>query len=171
MQNQQRQPLILTLKLDEVSQSFFNNQRDLYFPPERNFLEAHLTLFHQLPDVRVTYEHLESLVQKPFGLDCASLLFLGAGVAYRVESDELTSFHQSLKSFFEENLIPQDRQKFNPHVVIQNKVKPEIAKMLMTKLIGEFMPFEMTALGISLWRYAGGPWEFLVDYNFDKPDV
>ena len=41
-------PLILTLVLDAASQAFFDRLRRQHFPPERNVLDAHLTLFHAL---------------------------------------------------------------------------------------------------------------------------
>jgi hypothetical protein len=48
------QPLILTLQMDERSQERFDRLRELHFPPERNYLSAHLTLFHKLPGERET---------------------------------------------------------------------------------------------------------------------
>jgi len=62
----QKQPLILTLKLDEESQAFFDKQRALYFPPERNFLKAHLTLFHQLPDEPETLDYFSNFIHDSF---------------------------------------------------------------------------------------------------------
>ena len=41
--------LILTLIIDGEAQNFFNILRQRYFPAERNYLDAHLTLFHNLP--------------------------------------------------------------------------------------------------------------------------
>lgn len=84
MQAAKTQPLILTLRLDEDSQAFFNTQRRLYFPPERNFLDAHLTLFHQLPDEAATFEYLEESQQSNFSLQVSGLMNLGAGVAYKI---------------------------------------------------------------------------------------
>lgn len=43
------QPLVLTLKLDQTTFDLFNELRQQHFPPERNFLPAHVTLFHALP--------------------------------------------------------------------------------------------------------------------------
>ena len=43
-------PLIVTALLDEVAQERFDRLRREHFPPERNHLDAHLTLFHRLPD-------------------------------------------------------------------------------------------------------------------------
>ena len=42
-------PLILTLKLDQASFTRLDALRQAHFPPERNWLSAHLTLFHHLP--------------------------------------------------------------------------------------------------------------------------
>ncbi|WP_208644854.1 2'-5' RNA ligase family protein [Mucilaginibacter kameinonensis] len=50
----EKKTLILTLRLDEESQAFFDEMRKRHFPQERNFLKAHLTLFHQLPSDLVT---------------------------------------------------------------------------------------------------------------------
>ena len=70
-------PLILTLRFDERSSAFFDEQRRRYFPPARNFIPAHLTLFHHLPG-----EHLPTIQRdieacaserKPFSLDVTGL--------------------------------------------------------------------------------------------------
>ena len=46
------QPFILTLTLDETLAQTLNQLREAHFPKERNFLAAHLTLFHALPSER-----------------------------------------------------------------------------------------------------------------------
>jgi hypothetical protein len=43
------QPLILTLALDGEAFAFFDGLRRAHFPPERNVVPAHVTLFHALP--------------------------------------------------------------------------------------------------------------------------
>ena len=43
------QPLIVTLTLDAPARERFDALRRRHFPPERNHLAAHLTLFHALP--------------------------------------------------------------------------------------------------------------------------
>ena len=42
-------PLILTAQLPPDLHSWATRLRDEHFPPERNYLEAHVTLFHALP--------------------------------------------------------------------------------------------------------------------------
>jgi 2'-5' RNA ligase len=166
MQAAQKQPLILTLRVDAKSQAFFDQLRQQYFPPERNFLKAHLTLFHQLPDVEVTHQYLSSLRIAPFKLQVTGLKNLGGGVAYRVESADLMHIHHEISKLFFGVLIAQDKQGFRPHIVVQNKVLPEKAKELLGQLEAKFEPFEIQASDLDLWRYLGGPWEFVRYYSF-----
>ena len=42
-------PFVLTLELDGASFGRLNELRRRHYPPERNMVPAHLTLFHQLP--------------------------------------------------------------------------------------------------------------------------
>lgn len=153
-----QKPLILTLQLDEAGQSFFDKQRKLYFPPELNFLSAHLTLFHQLPDDVSTLGVLEQQKFERFDLQITGLRSLGGGVAYQVTSEELHKIHQILSGRFSAVLIPQDRQGFRPHITIQNKVLPATAKALLTQLQSNFQHLSAQAIGLDLWTYVGGLW-------------
>src|SRR5690349_8276110 len=96
----QKQPLILTLGIDADSQAFFNAQRKRYFPPERNYLDAHLSLFHQLPDVPETLKYFDVLQQSAFNMDVIGLMNLGAGVAYKIDSPKLLSLHKEISKQF-----------------------------------------------------------------------
>lgn len=160
------QPYILTLRMDAKNQAFFDKQRELYFPRERNFLKAHVSLFHQLPNEVSTKQQLEKVKQSPFTLKITGLQNLGAGVVYKVESEALQDLHRQLSACFKDELIPQDRQRYRPHITIQNKVTPEQAKALIEKLNADFEPFEITGIGLDLWTYRGGPWEFEAFYPF-----
>ena len=42
-------PIIVTALFGAADQAFFDAERRAYFPPERNQLAAHLTMFHHLP--------------------------------------------------------------------------------------------------------------------------
>lgn len=160
------QPLILTLKLDQESQAFFNRQRELHFPPDRNVLAAHLTLFHQLPDVPETHRYLSSRTIEAFSIEVTGLMRLGAGTAYQLGSAELHSLHRTLAAHFQGYLIPQDRQPFRPHITIQNKVSPAAANALLSTLQTDFKTFECRAVGLELWRYLDGPWEWQQLFDF-----
>ncbi|WP_244610681.1 2'-5' RNA ligase family protein [Microvirga pakistanensis] len=158
-------PLILTIALDEHSFSFFDAQRRRYFPPDRNFIPAHLTLFHHLPGDRL--DTIQDLLAKTcsaqprFRLDATHLRSLGRGVAYVLQSAELAALRASLAQEWSPWLTPQDRQKHQPHVTVQNNVDPQTARTLLRDLSESFAPFQATALGLDLWWYRGGPWEMV----------
>ena len=164
------QPLILTLKMDHRSQEYFDRQRELHFPPERNYLSAHLTLFHKLPGEHggVISADLQDLClrQTPFTLDATGLRFLGRGLAYELSSPKLMTLRRGLAERWRPWLGAQDRQGFKPHVTVQNKVSPEMARALHGQLQATFAPFEVEGLGLSLWRYLDGPWEPAGTYLF-----
>ena len=162
-------PLIVTLSLDEPAFSFFNGLRQAHFPPERNYLQAHLTLFHHLPPGEPSLiDTLERTAakHKAFPLAVTRVAFTGNGVAYKVESDELLQLHRSLQVAWSAWLTPQDRQRLWPHVTVQNKEPPEKARTLFEELSGMFTPFTAYATGLELWVYRGGPWEALATYSF-----
>jgi 2'-5' RNA ligase len=161
-------PLILTLGINEEAQQYFDDLRRLYFPPERNFLKAHLTLFHFLPDQRGIYEDVGQMAEKQpiFSLHAERIVSLGQGSAVRVKSQELMSLHRALQNSWSVLLIAQDMQKLWPHITIQNKVSPEKARELQTLLAVGFKPFRFRATGLRLWRYLGGPWEELTFFKF-----
>jgi hypothetical protein len=61
---------------------------------------------------------------------------------------------------------PQDRQKHAPHVTVQNKVAPAVARALHERLLAEFVPYDVRARGLGLWRYLGGPWDPVAAFPF-----
>jgi 2'-5' RNA ligase len=156
-------PLVLTLTLDEAATTFFNQLRQRHFPAERNYLKAHLTLFHQLPgaeaDRLVSELHSVSQQYRPLKLVVKEVRLLGRGVAYRLESVLLQQLHRQLQKQWRAYLTPQDQQKLWPHVTVQNKVSSNEAKRLHAQLSEDFTPFEVTGTGLHLWEYHGGPWQ------------
>lgn len=163
-------PIILTLQLDQNSQSFFDAQRQAYFPAERNFLRAHLTLFHHLPPQH--YQQLlagvEAICQEEevLPLQVSEVKMIGRGVAYKLESERLLHLHHKLQQSWKQWLIPQDKQRLWPHVTVQNKVQAAQAKALHQQLLSGFRPFTASGIGLQLWEYKGGPWEQLQQVNF-----
>lgn len=176
-QHEPSYPLILTLRLDEVSQAFFNAQRKLYFPAERNYLEAHLTLFHHLPKEAEVFGFLKTLSVPEFDFKITGLRNLGAGIAYRMESPELLALRATIAAKFFSHLIPQDKQGYRPHITIMNKTTPEYALELLAKLSVGFQEFTVKAVGLDLWSYLGGPWrhestmQFKSDHHDDQKAI
>jgi 2'-5' RNA ligase len=156
-------PLILTLALDAAAFARLDGLRRRHFPPERNFIPAHLTLFHQLPgaeqDGVLAELAAQAAGQPPFAMRAVGVQFLGCGVAIRLEAPELLVLRGRLAAGWAPWLGAQDRQSFHPHVTIQNKVAPAAARELHAALSAGFAPFPVDARGFLLWRYLGGPWE------------
>lgn len=155
-------PLIVTLCLDAASSQFFDRKRREHFPTERNFLAAHVTLFHHLPggseqEVRRILADAAAN-SRQFRVTVDGLRSLGRGVAYSLASADLTKLRADLAECFEPWLTPQDRQRFKPHVTVQNKVTPETARALLAALQAGFVAWDATAMGLELWAYRGGPW-------------
>jgi hypothetical protein len=161
-------PLILTLGINDEAQQYFDDLRRLYFPAERNFLKAHLTLFHLLPDEASIYDDLYQIAEKQpiFSLQGERVVSIGKGTAIKIKSQELMSLHRALQDYWSGFLSAQDKQKLWAHVTIQNKVSPETAVELQTLLNIGFKPFRFRASGFRLWRYLGGPWEELAFFKF-----
>lgn len=163
-------PLILTLTLDEATQTYFNGLRQQHFPPKINYLAAHLTLFHHLPgaDLAGISETLRQLSQplEPLPLQVTGLRSLGRGVAFTLENEQLRALHRQLQAAFAPHLTPQDQQKLQPHVTIQNKVDPAVARQLLAEMLAGFAPFGAVGTGLRLWAYRGGPWESLAEFGF-----
>ncbi len=159
---------VLTLRLDADSQAHFEGLRRRYFPPERNQIPAHLTLFHALPDGPEIDEVLEREAEGlgTFPLAVTGVRSLGKGVAYKLASSVLGGLHTRLAAEFADHLTAQDRQRLQPHIVVQNKVTPAEARELLARLSAAFEPREVEACGFDLWRYLGGPWEHAATFSF-----
>ena len=167
-------PLIVTLAFASDDFIRFDAMRRRHFPPQRNHIPAHLTLFHHLPGDREA-EVARSLADvckdiAPFALTVTGLRFLGFGSAYALRSAALDPLRATLATHWANDLTAQDRQKFTAHVTIQNKAPADLAKQLFAELEAGFEPFEVTATGLLLWRYLGGPWERAAFHAFDATD-
>lgn len=165
-------PLILTLKLDALSFGVLDELRRRHFPVERNFLFAHVTLFHKLPG-----EHEQAIRQtlQTFCLDTEvmnislpTLRFLGKGVAVELECPALLELRRKLAVEWDAWLGAQDEQKYRPHVTVQNKVTPEQARRLYDQLQRDWQTLGARGEGLLLWRYLNGPWELAHEFPFRK---
>ncbi len=156
-------PLILTLALDPAAQAQFDRLRAQHFPPERNQVPAHVTLFHALPGAEraaITADLARCCADTaPFAIQIAGLRSLGRGVAYVVQSTVLAKLRADLARTWTPWLGRQDQQGYRPHLTVQNKADPASARALLAALQARFSSFEVGATGLLLWHYRGGPWE------------
>ncbi len=162
-------PLLVTLELDAESFARLEGLRRRYFPPARNLIPAHLSLFHKLPaEERGTLERVlgEAAARVCPPLHFGRLRRLGQGMAVNVESRELDAVHQELARAFAAWLTPQDRQPFRPHVTLMNKATPEEATRAFAELEAAWTPWAGRGEALLLWRYLGGPWEQVQRFPF-----
>ena len=158
-------PFIVTLRLDPASFARVEALRRTHFPASLNFIPAHVSLFHKLEGE--VADTLRAAAERP----SIPLLFtgyrsLGRGVCLKVEAPELLAVRRELASAFRDQLTPQDRQGYGPHVTIQNKVTPAEARTLLDRLSTGFEAFGGTGEGLLLWRYLGGPWALEAEFPF-----
>ena len=104
--------------------------------------------------------------QKILALQVTEVVSIGAGVAFKLESDELKKLHKKLQQQWQQWLTPQDKQTLWPHITIQNKVDRQTAVQLQQELNSNFKPFEIQGLGLTLWEYLGGPWGLIQSLDF-----
>lgn len=105
--------------------------RRAHFPPERNLVPAHITLFHHLPPSLLPElaERMKRLCAEPApAAALTGVLFLGRGVAFQVESEGLLSIREELAEAFAGLLTPQDQARPRLHLTVQNKVPPGQAR-------------------------------------------
>ena len=125
-------PLILSAVLDAPVQQRLDALRRAHFPPERNHLDAHVTLFHHLPGAEcdAVEKAVEAMVRgRPAPtVDVTGVRSLGRGVAISLASPELAAIRTELARGWAPWLTPQDRAKRDLHVTVQNKVTPAEAR-------------------------------------------
>lgn len=163
-------PLILTLELDPPLFVALDSLRKAYFPPERNLIPAHITLFHALPGAEAD-RIIDDLARcaasaAPLTLVLPALRFLGRGVALEVASPDLVALRQRLAQIWAPWLSRQDQQGYRPHVTIQNKVPPAAARRLYDELGSHWQSLAGQGQGLSLWHYRGGPWDLAGRFPF-----
>lgn len=163
-------PIIVTATMGASDFAWADAMRRAHFPSDRNFIPAHITLFHHLPPARLSelsrlLGDLTRTTPAP-AARLTDLLFLGRGVAYRVDSPDLLDLRAHIADWFAADLTPQDRQSPRLHITVQNKVAPENARALHAALSGDFRPRSLAIAGLAAWYYLGGPWQLIREYKF-----
>ena len=163
-------PFILTARLPADLHSWATGLRTEHFPPERNYLEAHVTLFHALPP-QCRDEISEVLARiaaqtAPVPARLLGIMSLGGGTALKLESPAMLALRDEIAERFHGMLTKQDQHRPRLHVTIQNKVTSKEAKVLQAQLEGRVEERAFAFRGLELFRYRGGPWEKVRDFAF-----
>jgi hypothetical protein len=163
-------PIIITAEMGKMDQAWANGLRRAHFPAERNFVDAHITLFHHLPP-----SHLPEIKSRMAALvaDYAApvaylsdVILLGNAVAFRLDSAELLAMREELAVAFCGLLIPQDQATPKLHITVQNKVEPPVAKALYAHLSETFRVRPLSIIGVAAHYYRGGLWEQIGRWTF-----
>lgn len=162
-------PLIVSALFGDEDFAYFDGLRRLHFPPERNVLRAHLTLFHHLPQSveRELATHLRDVAKDAAPqASVLGVMSLGRGVAFRIRSEALEAIRADIAARFAPLLIPQDKAGWRPHVTVQNKVEPTVARALLAELEAGFKPRPVSIAGLAIWHYLGGLWALSGAWRF-----
>lgn len=162
-------PLILSALFGPADFGYLDGLRRAHFPPERNVISAHLTMFHHLPPS--VADELERRVAELCRAPAPKAVLsepinLGRGVALRVRSPELAEMRAELAEVFATMLTPQDGQGWRAHVTIQNKVRPEEARALLAALQADWRERPVSIVGLAGWWYRDGLWELAFKRSF-----
>ncbi len=166
-------PFIVTAELPPALFAWGDGLRRAHFPPERNVLAAHVTLFHSFaPSLRE--ELLRTLGDfaaqfAPPEAVAEGLLDLGRGTAIAIRSPQMLAVRERIADRFHGSLTAQDSHTPRLHITVQNKGSAEAAKALQRDLQGFApRPFRFTGLGLHLYR--GPHWEGLGTWAFRGKD-
>ena len=163
-------PFIVTAELPTDLFARADALRREHYPPERNQLSAHVTLFHALaPSLRDELRPLLARIAGQYAPPPARIsgvMDLGRGTAIALDSPGMLAIRAQIADHFHGALTAQDAHPPRLHITVQNKVTPPEARALQRSLAGtlETRPFAFTGLALHLYR--GGPWEAVGNWKF-----
>lgn len=159
----------MTAELPPDVLAWADGLRKAHFPPERNRLQAHVTLFHALPpsvedELRQVLSELAAA--PPPSARIAGLMKLGGGTALAIDCPAMIELHRVIAERMHGLLTRQDAQPLKLHITIQNKVTAQAARELQETLGPTLRPRAFRFYGFSLHAYEDGPWRFLRTFPF-----
>ncbi|WP_395327012.1 2'-5' RNA ligase family protein [Novosphingobium sp. BL-8H] len=154
-------PLLVTAELPPDVLGWADALRRAHYPPERNRLRAHVTLFHALPpsvEVELTEVLADLARAAPPPARIAGLMKLGNGTALAVESLAMAELRGRIADRMHGLLTDQDNRPLRLHVTIQNKVPPAKARALQAELGPRLTPMNFRFRGFGLYAWEEGLW-------------
>lgn len=163
-------PFIVTAELPGDVFALADGLRSAHFPPERNKLAAHVTLFHALaPSLRDELPRELARLAGEYAAPEAEidgLMDLGGGTALFIRSAGMQALRGELSDRFWSMLTAQDRGTKKLHITVQNKVPREAAKALQAQLGAALQPRRFAFTGLGLHIYRDPYWESLGVWKF-----
>lgn len=163
-------PFIVTAELPPDLLAWADGLRRMHYPPERNWLRAHVTLFHAFaPSLR---EELRGVLART-AAQCAppaarleGVMPLGKGTALAISSPGMLAIRERIAEHFHGALTAQDQHDPRLHITIQNKVSEQAARALQSELAATLRPRDFTFRGLGLYLYRGPHWDALGNWAF-----
>lgn len=160
-------PLILTAGFEPGFQGRLEGWRRAHYPPARNQVPAHLSLFRQLPgpavaEIKQRVARVASetppLAAWPVGFAARE-----GGVVLALRCPVLMELRAELADALHGLLGHGDRALPRLQVTLQNKAEAATARASLAVLRAEPLPEKVQIVRLLLWRYLEGPWELVVD--------
>lgn len=162
--------LLIVAQLPESVQHWADGLRRAHYPPAKNRLAAHVTLFHGLPPSAADEVHrrLASCAADapPLPARFAGLMDLGDGTALALECAGLQALHTDLADQLSGVIQQRDDRPLRPHVTIQAKVAPDAARQLQRDLRDLAFPPPFRLHGLASHRWTGDLWAFEREWPF-----
>lgn len=192
--NEDEQLYVLTLLTDAEHHNYMTQIRNQYFPPKINKLEAHVTMFHALPESKMDHAILPALnkiaqATQPYRIRANEAFRLSKGVGVSILDDidhadtgkqkrNMTRIiHAELRKNWSEWLSEQDSKPPRLHYTVMNKVSDEkqiegalheLQKRFPARVEDE-PRIESAVNGLTLWEYKrSGHWANPKHFKFGK---
>lgn len=154
-------PLLIVAELPADVFAWADGLRRTHYPPERNRLAAHVTLFHGLPPSAAppVVAALASLSrQPPPAARITGLMDLGEGTALAIESPAMVGLHAELAESLHGLIQQRDARPLRLHITIQDKVPAREARALQAELTHTLEPRSFHFRGFGIYGWTGDLW-------------
>ena len=167
----------LTLRISKELHDVMTALRKKYFPPKRNRQDAHIILFHALPESKLP--HIESqintvaLTTRQFRIKADLPVRLPKGILVPIGdgSDDYKNLRNRLKLSLGSDFLSDldNNRRRHAHFIIQDRVYrfEEITNALED--VAATLRIEKNegmALGLRLWKLDQGVWRWRKNWNF-----
>jgi hypothetical protein len=154
-------PLLIVAELPPDVFAWADALRREHYPPDRNRMGAHVTLFHGLPPSAEpsVLPLLADLSRNPAPEAAISgLRDLDPGTAFAIDSADLVTLHADMAERLHGLIQQKDARPFRPHITVQAKVTAAEAKALRASLALSVQPRDFRFRGLGLYGWTGEIW-------------
>lgn len=155
-------PLLVVAELPADVFAWAQALRQAHYPPARNRMGAHVTLFHGLPPSAEMHVRglLSALSRRPPpDATIRGLMDLGRGTAFAIDSPGMAHLHEEMAERLHGLIQQKDARPLRLHITIQNKVAPADARALQAAMTPSFEQRAFRFRGFGLYSWTGEIWQ------------